>query len=146
MIWFDAWRTVLYEEDRIQATTAQQPNLVDTVVLRLLQGYHNRPFHPIPDFPPSYDTHDRALSGALQPAQYKGRMLPDDLVNGQRYYVDQCTKRRFDYAKSVNENPLVIPLDIFIPIFECNTIMYITTDAWSDLVVWFDSFRRYKLS
>ena len=32
---FEAWRTVFYEEDRIQATSAQQPNLVDTVVLRL---------------------------------------------------------------------------------------------------------------
>lgn len=27
------------------------------------------------------------LSGALQPAQYKGRMLPHDLVNKLRYYV-----------------------------------------------------------
>ena len=258
---------MFYEEDRIQATSAQLPNLVDTVVLRLLSGYHNRPFHPVPDFPPIYDTHDLALydtlrpayrprqhlmrpsaahvpyatnaenfanmmlmqehieqppfqdvlavdvsylqfrlchhmtaeaiaelqrdvgpiynllilytghngplrrftsnmhvrgainqyiqrdfvrhnqsgrpnllhngpfthhefrcllqallSGALQPSQYKGRMLPDDLVNQLRYYVDQRTQVRIDYAQSMITNPLDIPLDMFLPILECDTI------------------------
>ena len=288
---WESWRTVFYEEDRIQATSATQPNLVDTVVLRLLQGYHNRPFHPVPDFPPIYDTHDLALydtlkpsyrprqhlirpsathvpnatnaenpanmlvmqerieqppfqsvsavdvsylqfrlchhmtaeaiaelprdvgpiynlltlytghngplrrltsnlhvrgaitqyiqrdyvrhhqsgrpnllhngpfthhefrcllqallSGALQPSQYEGRMLPDDLVNQLRYYVDQRTQVRIDYAQSVITNPLDIPLDMFLPILECDTIMHITTDAWPDLVLWFESFRRYALN
>lgn len=72
-------------------------------------------------------------------------MLPDDLVNKLRYYVDQCTQRRIDYAQSVITNPLEIPLDMFLPILECDTIMHITTDAWPDLVLWFESFCRYAL-
>ena len=72
-------------------------------------------------------------------------MLPDDLVNKLRYYVDQRTQLRIDYARSLMTNPLEIPLDMFLPILECDTIMHITKDAWPDLVLSFESFRRYAL-
>lgn len=77
------------------------------------------------------------LGGVLQPSHYHGRMLPHQLINDLRYYVDRATERRFETAMR-EAHPQRTPLDIFWPVFG-----QIATGAYGDLSTHFDSISRY---
>ena len=79
------------------------------------------------------------LSGTLLPSQYSGRMLPYGLISFLRSHVDTAAYTRFQYALMRLDNTR-FDIRLFWPIIECDTIIDLAANVFTDLEQWFTTF------
>jgi len=87
------------------------------------------------------------LDNTIVPSFYHGRALPLCVINNLKKYIDKYTKINIDYLiEQANhyEQEVNNPMKLFINLVESDTILHITTGAFDDDTIWWNSFRMFK--